>query len=296
MTYWAFQSSMEGESPVHTQLLRIKARQVIYSSSEDEGGQYRIEAPEAQVDQDISIHCVSSPLQIVSDSGSSQPAPQGDLKSPTEPGTIINLTYITDSPWELGQDTQSDEDSKASVTSTPAFKRRRHAQKEKTPDPKKDNPNFYLKWQLVRLIQKEGMLHPVPKWARSHSPSVLILSDSQLKHWPEADNVCKLIYHPDWPVKRWVQAIKLGDIWIEYNTVVIYLEGLRSWSDVPPIKNALHTLCKMIRMYGNNGLRMFIANHLPQAVGSPVHPPIANSNFTLCQAISSVSRAMIKVH
>ena len=90
------------------------------------------------------------------------------------------------------------------------------------------------------------------------------------------------------------QAIKLGNIKVRCYTVVLYLEGLHSWQDVPPIKNALQTLCRVIRSYGPDP-RIFIANHLPRVSGSPLKTPMVNFNFTLQQAVRSVCRALGRV-
>ena len=148
--------------------------------------------------------------------------------------------------------------------------------------------------EVAQLIREEGIEFDVPRWIKFHpkkGPSVLVLADSQLKFWPEKDNICKVIFHKKWLLRRWSQAIRLGLIRIESYRVVLYLEASRSWQDVSPGKNSLTVLCKTIHYHGNNPM-IFISNHLPRVGASPVHYPVAHSNFTLQQTIRSTSRAL----
>ena len=69
------------------------------------------------------------------------------------------------------------------------------------------------------------------------------------------------------------------------------MEGTKSWADVPPIKNSLQALCKVIRNH-SLGARVFICNHLPRINGSPMQQDVSKSNFTLQQAVRSIGRSM----
>ena len=78
--------------------------------------------------------------------------------------------------------------------------------------------------------------------------------------------------------------------------VVVYLEATQYWSDVPPVKNALHGLCKELRNYSNAAdPRIFIANHLPRVSASPLRKQITQTNFILQQAVRSVGRSLGRV-
>ena len=125
----------------------------------------------------------------------------------------------------------------------------------------------------------------VPEWmVRRHpKPSVLLLADMQVKYWPEKDKVCEVIYHKNWPLKRWNQALRMGLISVTSHTVVLYLESTRCWQDVPPIKNTLTMLCKTLRNIGNNP-RIFISNHLPRIGVNPV--PISSTSLQFYSATS----------
>ena len=150
---------------------------------------------------------------------------------------------------------------------------------------------------IINTILREGIGFRAPDWITRCrvTQSVLILADAQLKYWPAQDKLCRVEYHPDWPIKRWSQAIRMGTIKVEHTTVVIYLESTRHWGDIPLIKNTLHKICKVVRNMGNNP-RIFVANHLCSVYGkSPLHTRISWSNFILQQATRSVGRAMGRV-
>ena len=64
----------------------------------------------------------------------------------------------------------------------------------------------------------------------------------------------------------------------------------------PPVKNALHGLCKALRNYSNAAdPRIFIANHLPRVSASPLRKQITQTNFILQQAVRSVGRSLGRV-
>ena len=108
-----------------------------------------------------------------------------------------------------------------------------------------------------------------------------------------------VVYVNDWPVKRWSQAIKMGEICIQSHTVVLYLEASQAWKEVLPMKNALQSLCKVIRNHAGDchsgEPRIFIANRLPKISSSPVQVPVNQCNFTLQQAIRSICRGIGRV-
>ena len=270
-------------SPVKVHLLKKHCRPVIYSSDEDV-------TREAEVASKENTPSGSSQLDSFSTGSSLQTGEQASI--------IIDMTHLEgcDSPWN------SDEDEQGSETSTPAYKRGRY---DNTPDKKGDvktleNPNQRqdeedrVTVEAIRVIQREGVHFTVPGWIqkRKVSPSILILADAQLKYWPPHDSVCEVIFHQNWPLRRWSQAVRLGTIGVKCVTVVLYLEGTTRWSDIPPIKNVLQALCKTIRNHGSNP-RIFVANHLPRVRSDPLRKDkITQSNYTLGHATRSVCRAM----
>ena len=155
-----------------------------------------------------------------------------------------------------------------------------------------------LTCKALAEVVTQGIQFKIPRWIRDRKthPAMLILADSQLINWPGRDCICRVEVRK-WPLKRWTQAVRLGEIRISSTTVILYLESSRNWVDVPPIKNALQTLCKTIRNNSNcNDPRIFIANHLPRVSSSPVQQSVPHSNFTLQQAVRSICRSIGKVY
>ena len=188
-------------------------------------------------------------------------------------GMVIELTNAEASPWDSDQDSNSD-------TSMPEYKRGKHSNL---------NP---LEQTALQEILQQGMTFSIPDWQRKQrNPSILVLADTQLENWLSKDKVCTIVFKRNWNISRWVQAVRTGDIRINCNTVVLYLESTRRWNDVPPIKNALHNLSRAIKHHAA-GPRVFISNHLPRMTSSPITVPIIHSNFALQQAVRSVCRAM----
>ena len=127
---------------------------------------------------------------------------------------IIQFTDTEDSPWDTEEDS-------ISCTSTPDFKHGKHSDEEKTARKEEDKC-------IIQLILKEGMSQPVPDWIakRKIKSSILILADGMLERWPvSADKICDMEYHQGWPLKRWSQAIRLGEIRISHNIVICYFES-----------------------------------------------------------------------
>ena len=156
-----------------------------------------------------------------------------------------------------------------------------------------------LTQQAVQEITQQGLQLTLPTWVKNRQirdPSMLILADAMLKNWPKNNRIYQVEIRSQWDIRRWIQAIKTGEIIISVHTILMYLETTRQWSDVPPMKNSIHSLCKAIRNHSStDDPRMFVATLLPKITGSPLWTPICNSNFTQQQAVRSVGRAMGKV-
>ena len=287
-------------SPIKVHLLRWhqRKRTILDSEEEETLSQWPVEVHEQHREMNprhqdgADIPCASSTPDCYH--SGSNPVDSDDGVMSAEPGMIIEMKgQCNDSPWD------SEVDGQESETSTPGFKRGRHGNPEVSVDSQQKSncvgtPDDR---HVVQIIKEEGMNFTLPGWLQRHSkkPSLLLLADSHVKFWPKNDVVCQVEHHPSWPLNRWTQAIRQGHIRIECTTVVIYLEKIRRWEEVPPMKNLLQTLCKAIQSHGSNP-RMFIANHLPGPNGSPLRSPIPRSNFTLQQAIGSTSRALGRVH
>ena len=268
------ENSMEA-SLLKTHLLKQHRHRIIRSEDEEED----IPRPVEMHNQEPTP-CISS-IAGCSSTGSDP------VESDTE---IVFQTDGQDSPWD------SDVDGHDTDTSTLAYKRGHHHGLDEKPASQQDSSDISDR-EMVKVIQEEGMKFDTPSWIKKRkkpTPSILLLADSQVKYWLDNDGVCQVQYHQDWPISRWTQSIRLGLIRIECGTVVLYLESVRRWGDITPIKNALNTLCRNIRNHGNNP-RIFVANHLPRINGSPLRSPILASNFTLQQATRSVGRAMGRV-
>ena len=246
-------------SPLKTHLLKRQVRRTILSSDEEEMTEER----PAEVYEDLQIpdtHCACSDDSIFT--GGSTPPPEANKDTSIEQreerhehspqvdashGREIVIPMgaaMVDSPWD------SEVDGQESDTSTPGYKRGKQEEIPTGPSNSK----------VVQAILDEGMGFRAPDWMRNRRrhKSILVLSDAQFKYWPAHDKVCQVEYHPKWPLARWAQAIRLGQISIDCDTVVIYLEGTRQWKDLPPIKNMLQSLCKVVRALGNNP-RIFVA-------------------------------------
>ena len=148
----------------------------------------------------------------------------------------------------------------------------------------------------IKHILADGIQFKTTKWIQAHRnrAPVLILADSRLENWPVHDKLCVLEYRKGWSIRRWIQAVKTGEILINSYTVILYLESTRNWDAVPPIKNCLHALCKAIKNHAPDP-RVFVVNPLPLVSTSPITTPMVNSNFTLQQATCSICRAIGRV-
>ena len=88
-----------------------------------------------------------------------------------EEGMVIKLVHTADSPWDTDED-------RASITSTPGYRRGRHEEVRSQVDNDKQH--------MIDLILKEGMLYKLPKWlAKKRGHSVEILSDARMQDWPD---------------------------------------------------------------------------------------------------------------
>ena len=206
--------------------------------------------------------------------------PVRNKETPQQVGQTItvakNEVIICMSYTESEEKWDSDVESLASDTSTPDFKRGKH--------------ELELTKLAIREIESLGEAAPRAK----HRPhSLHILADARLGNWPGKDNICLVDYRSGWGFQQWVAALRAEIIRVKTNTTLLYLEKAQDYADVPPIKNGLYSICKVLRQH-NPTMRIFIANMLPQVAGSPVKK--VESNFVLLQAVCSVNRAMEKIH
>ena len=177
-------------------------------------------------------------------------------------GTVIQFMHHSDSPWE-SEDQDSD-------TSTPDCKQGRHAEvpsdqgredahvgnspghdchkRQRTDKTRRRSDDVInsltsttadaITKRAIREILQEGVNAPIPRWIQTRGtrgPSIMVLADALLNLWPGKDTICTVHVCDQWPLKRWAQAIRAGDLLIQGHTVVLYLENTHSWQDVPPI-------------------------------------------------------------
>ena len=102
-------------------------------------------------------------------------------------------------------------------------------------------------------------------------------------------------HKPEWEFKQWVSALRAETIRITCDIVVLYLEKTLSYAEVPPLKNGLHSICKVIRQH-RRGVKIFICNLRPRPSKSPLCRKRMETEFILVQAVRSINRIMGKIH
>ena len=135
----------------------------------------------------------------------------------------------------------------------------------------------------------------MPKHEHHRPLSVHILADAKLANWPKSDKVCTVDYKAGWSFNKWVSALRSESVRVKCHTVILYLEKTQEIADVPPLKNHLHTICKILRQH-NRGICIFVSNFLPRIPGTPLGRAPTEVHFMLLQAVHSVNRAVGKVH
>ena len=131
---------------------------------------------------------------------------------PDDPGLIIDMTHSVEMAWD------SDVDSNSSGTSTPGYKRGIH--------------NTEIKQQAVQEIIQDSQGQG--KLAAPHRDSLHILADAMMENWPKGDNMCHLDYNLGWSLNQWLSALRAEMVRIRSDTVVLYLEKVATFEDVPP--------------------------------------------------------------
>ena len=186
---------MEGLSPLHTQLLLRKPnRRFITSSDEDDISSRPMEEQDATVQYHASKPSKhqDTPCGCSTQSGSNIGSPPVEQECNE---TVITFVYHNEDSWE------SDDDS---TTSTPGYKRGRHAnehpvepsvakaRKRSKSSVEKRDPDQELTNTAIQEILQQGMKFCTVGWVHKRgerAPSVVILADSQLQNWPAKDRV-----------------------------------------------------------------------------------------------------------
>ena len=212
---------------------------------------------------------------------------QKEGKSDEDPG-LLTVTHgeVIINMIHTGQDAWDSDASSTSTTSTPDYKRGRHQE-----DP-------LTQRAVQELLQPDTQIPVnVSGTAVCRPLSLHLLADSRLANWPKKDNVCIMDYHAGWSFQEWIAALRAEVIRVKSNTVVIYFEKTQDYQDVIPVKNSLHTICKVIRQH-NHAIHIFIANFLPKASTSPLRKgePENTANFILLQAVRSINSAINITH
>ena len=311
-------SDSDMDSLLQTKLLRYSSRRILLSSEDEDNGR----------GDEVTIRCDSAAEKICRTSSNpsngqspqtqqyvtpsqADDSPAKDEDSITPPASaetmevdphelgsevVIDMTQAgnRDSVW----DSDADMWDSLSESETPGYKRGQlpsstaEWEPVHTKDPNLGEERSQFDDEIVKLIQQDCKLH-VNKLRKP--PSVHILADAKLENWSKIDNICVLDYKPGWNFKKWISALRAETIRINCNTVILYLERSQEFDQVPPLKNGLHTMCKIIRQH-QKGVRIFISNLLPRIHGSPVGCPLMDVNYILLQAVRSVTRAIGKTH
>ena len=198
--------------------------------------------------------------------------PSGEpCTSMEEEEVIINCVHDQDDEaWD------SEADSVISDTSTPDYKRGKHDDE--------------LEQEAIREIRAESTVQHSK--VNTRPPSLHVLADTRLEFWPKNDQICVLSYQPQWSFNQWIAALRAETVRVKCHTVLLYFEKVQDFQEVPPLKNVLHTMCKLIRQ-NNRSARIFISNLLPRMSGSPLGRPLVEVNFVLLQDVRSVNRATL---
>ena len=101
-------------------------------------------------------------------------------------------------------------------------------------------------------------------------------------------------HHQGWNFRQWISALRVETVRIRCNTVILYLEKVEQF-DVPPLKNGLQTMCKIIRQH-QRGARIFISNLFPKVPGNTPGKLLPEINFVILQAVRSGNQALGKTH
>ena len=111
---------------------------------------------------------------------------------------IISMTHEEEMVWNTDMD--SNDSDVQSCTSTP--------------EPK---GVVIHHWLRPGLGKKSG------RKETNFNSQVVILADARLHHWPQ-DNGCKIEYHPDWSLQKWLKGLCAEIIRVACHTAVTYFE------------------------------------------------------------------------
>ena len=122
----------------------------------------------------------------------SSAAPQEEVEM------IISMTHEEEMVWNTDMD--SNDSDVQSCTSTP--------------EPK---GVVIHHWLRPGLGKKSG------RKETNFNSQVVILADARSHHWPQ-DNGCKIEYHPDWSLQKWLEGLCAEIIRVACHTAVTYFE------------------------------------------------------------------------
>ena len=218
----------------------------------------------------VEVSSTRSPSSTRSGSAQCGTSPGSSPRENT-PEVIISLQHRGEE--EVWETSDSDDDS---TTSTPAYRR-----------------GELSRFQITEIIKKEGLEDHETKVGK-RPQSVLILADSKLQDWPLNDGRCNVIVNEQWTINDWINGIRWNRVPIQVFNVVLYLERMRDWqSPPPPLKNALQSLGRAIRMVCSD-TRIYVCSMLPNISNSPLSPMMKAPMFNpiLMAATESVHRSM----
>ena len=272
---------MNSDSPLQVKYLKCTSRRILQSTDESEGEECsRPEevhirsdsSPRATCSTSISTNNTSPGEQSLSSSlpvstaspsqsdqhiandGSNSPSQMLDVTDISadedviltmeedrkeEEGLVIKMTHSQDMVWD-----SEAESTCSSSTSTPAYKRGDYTE------------------DLNAMARAEIILDcRMPRTPPPHRCSIQILADSRISNWPKHDNVFIVNHQQHWNLQQWLCALRAETIRITGKVVVIYFEKCDMYEDVPPLKNNLQAICKVIHQH-QRGIKIFVANTL----------------------------------
>ena len=117
--------------------------------------------------------------------------------------------------------------------------------------------------EAIKQLNNPPAGNTAPQWMQKVRPlSSLLLSDGTLVNWPEYDGRCVLAFKPGFTVDHWIKEIRSGDICVQYQNIMIFLERFRTLEIAAHLKNGVFSVCRAIRAKNTN-CRIYIISAIP---------------------------------
>ena len=146
------------------------------------------------------------------------------------------------------------------------------------------------KWELINLIQKQGIQWPLTGWiCKQCQPTIQILMDF-LQNWSLKDAHCVVDHHDYANLELWNRAVRAQQVRINLPITMIALQAVRQVECLEPLKNHLGALCQAIRSCPASGPgRIFIVNNIKNPHCVPVlGKRVQEHNRLLFRAVTTI--------